>query len=63
LTVKPFFPNFANFYMVAEMARCYGEAGRCEFTAELNRALAHAIELPGGFKIFNSGLPKKLSEF
>ena len=49
--------------MVAEMARRHGEAGRCEFTAELNRALAYAIELPGRFKIFNSGLPKKLSEF
>jgi hypothetical protein len=45
------------------MARGHGEAGRCEFTAQLNRALAHAIELPGRFKIFNSGLPKKLSAF
>jgi len=44
------------------MARGYGEAGRCEFTAQLNRPLAHAIELPGRFKFFNSGLPKKLSE-
>jgi len=57
LTVKPFFPNFASFYVIAGMARDHGEAGRCEFTAELNRALAHAIELPGRFKIFNSGLP------